>query len=202
MPSTTALDVRLELILRSTRDLRETIEGLGRFWDEFSSNIKAVPPSMMLDYRALIISSGRGRDMIKQWAVVSDLIRKFGIDRRKAVDLVLLAPPAIRSTGMGQYTGLSLWISVPFLIIDCIRIMETKTMKPVELQYYYPLSLISMSLIHSVLHPPLRKDLALMNVCRRATTRALRTRPPAASGGHPPSQSSPILLGVHPPEFR
>ncbi|KAG8970959.1 hypothetical protein FRC05_011633 [Tulasnella sp. 425] len=98
MPSTTALDVRLEVILRSTRDLRETIERLGRFWDEFSSNIKAVPPSMMLDYRALIISSGRGRDMIKQWAVVSDLIRKFGIDRWKAVGLVRLAPPAIRST--------------------------------------------------------------------------------------------------------
>lgn len=153
-PLTTALDGRLEPILRCTQDLKETIERLGSFWDELSSDIKAVPLSMMLDNRASIISSGRGTEMINQWAVVSDLIKKFWIDRRRAVDLVRLAPPGIRSTGMGQYTGLPLRISVPFLIIDYNRIISAKSMKPVGHQYYHHLSLISMSLIHCLLHPP------------------------------------------------
>ncbi|KAG8945951.1 hypothetical protein FRC04_012203 [Tulasnella sp. 424] len=107
-PSTTALDGRIELILRCTRELRETIERLGSFWDQLGSSIEAVPPSTMIDNRTSIISSGRSKELIKQWAVVSDLIKKFWIDREKGVDLIRLAPPGIRSAIMGQYTGLPL----------------------------------------------------------------------------------------------
>lgn len=100
-PLTTALDGRLELILRCTQELRETIERLGSFWDELSSGIAAVPSSMMLDNRASIISLGRSKEMIKQWTVISDLIDKFWINRNRGVDLIMLGPPAIRSTIIG-----------------------------------------------------------------------------------------------------
>lgn len=100
-PSTVALKVHLEPILRCTQDLRQNIERLGSFWEQLSSDIRAVPPNKMSDNRALLISSGLDKELVKQWSAVTDIIEKLWTDRYNAVDLVQKAPPGIMSTGMG-----------------------------------------------------------------------------------------------------
>lgn len=118
-PTTIALAACLEPILHCTQDLKQTIDLLGSFWDKLSSDIRSIPPNMISNDRAVMISSGRGQELITQWSVVSDLMKKVFIDRSNAVDLIRLGPPAVRSTGSGQCIELPL---TPALLLILITI--------------------------------------------------------------------------------
>ncbi|KIO17004.1 glycoside hydrolase family 115 protein [Tulasnella calospora MUT 4182] len=101
-PSTMALKIRLEPIRRCTQDLRQAIEQLGSFWEQLSSDIREVSRNKMSDSHALLISSGHGKELVKQWSAVTDLMRKLWFDRNRAANRVRKAPPGIVSTGMGH----------------------------------------------------------------------------------------------------
>ncbi|KAG9040981.1 hypothetical protein FS837_012890 [Tulasnella sp. UAMH 9824] len=105
---TVALSGHLEPILRHTQDLRQTIEQLGRFWEQLSSDIRAVPPDRMSNNRTLIVSSGRGKALVKQWSTVTDMVENLWTDRDRAANLVEQAPPRIKSTAAGQSVEFSL----------------------------------------------------------------------------------------------